>query len=183
MFDANPLWVVVIGVLPTMLGLVAGVGFAPLCAITCALLARRRGLEARRYALAGGLYSVAFLMPGIYLMAVLAGLRPPKALIALAYLAAATVWAAGSVGTPALQLWLVIEYDSGVTSLPWVIEAALIIFVIGVNISLMLKWAQWFTKRRPAPSLSPLPQTGYVVPFALVPSGFLLFLVLTGGLL
>ena len=175
LLDTNVLWVVVYGVVPIIVVSYVGIGFAPFSAATCALLARRRGFSMKRYALAGGIYSLMFLAPAIYLIVRVAGRRPPTALVVFAYLVLLTLWVAGPLVTPVAYLWVSLQLPDlfGVHRVAVAVTTGIVI--VG-NAAAMIWWGRWFILQRPAPSLGPLPHVGYVAPFALVPLGLLVFI-------
>ena len=173
-FDASGLWVVAVGVLSITLIAYAGIGFSPLAAAICAVLAWRRGLSVKRYALMGGVYSLMFLAPSIYLIVRLAGRKPPTALIVVAYLVLMALWVAGPLVTPTAYLWVAFSLPD-VSGTDWVIMAVTTGMAIAGNVAAMLLGGRWAVGRRPAPGIGPLPHAGYVVPFALVPVGLLFF--------
>ena len=187
LFQNDVQWAVIIGVLPTMVITYSGIGLALFVAATCGLLARRRELSARRYALIGGIYSALMLAPGVYLIVTLAGRRPPTVLVILAYLVVLTLWVVGSVAMPGLYAWseIGLPWGSHEPYLPWespelywVVHAVTTVGFIAANVAAMLVWGWWLIWRRPSASSTPLPHVGYMVPFALVPTVLLVFIVM-----
>ena len=69
--------------------------WAPLGALICALIARRRGLNQRRYALAGAAFSALFFLPWVYLVARMLGRVIPKPLVVLSYAILYLMWIQG----------------------------------------------------------------------------------------
>ena len=69
--------------------------WAPLGALICALIARRRGLSPRRYALAGAAFSALFFLPWVYLVARVLGWVIPKPLVVLSYAILYLMWIQG----------------------------------------------------------------------------------------
>ena len=69
--------------------------WAPLGALICALIARRRGLSPRRYALAGAAFSALFFLPWVYLVARMLGWVIPKPLVVLSYAILYLMWIQG----------------------------------------------------------------------------------------
>ena len=67
------------------LGLGLGLLWAPFGALICARMARSRGLNRRRYAAAGAVYSVLFFWPWVYLVARMANRAVPAYLVRGAY--------------------------------------------------------------------------------------------------
>ena len=74
---------------------IASMLWAPIGALICALLAWRKGLGARRCALAGAAYSALFFLPWVYLTARMFGKTIPKPPIILAYIALYLAWLLG----------------------------------------------------------------------------------------
>lgn len=87
----------------TMFGFALGLLWAPFGAVVCALIAKRRGINPLRRAIASVAYSVLLLAPWIYLAARTAGVSIPKPFAALAYVPVYWAWLHG----PALY-----AYDS-----------------------------------------------------------------------
>ena len=73
----------------------ASVVWAPFGALICALIAWRRGLNPRRYAVAGAAHSVLFFLPWVYLAARMLGVRVPKPLVVLGCAVAYAAWLQG----------------------------------------------------------------------------------------
>ena len=67
--------------------LVAGmcVLWAPFASLICAKSARKNGLEVRRYAVVGGLYSLMLVLPWLYLIIRMSGDRPSRTLVKWGY--------------------------------------------------------------------------------------------------
>ena len=66
--------------------------WAPIAALLCANSAHQHGLEVRRYAVAGGVYSLLLLLPWIYLLMRMAGDQPPRILVKCAYVVLFAAW-------------------------------------------------------------------------------------------
>ena len=176
-FDTNILWVIVLGVLPIIVITYAGILFSPVAAATCALLARRRGLSAKRYALMGGIYSVMFLAPSVYLIVRLLNRKPPIALVGFAYFVLLALWVAGPMTTATSFLWVGFHL-SEVFGTNRMITAVTIGIAIAGNVAMLGFWLRWFRRvrilRKPAPyGDGLLPHMAYVLPFLLVPLGLL----------
>lgn len=77
---------------------VLGLLWAPFAALSCAFIAGKRGLSARRYAVAGAIYSILFLLPWFYLLAELLNRRLPGFLIRLGYAVLYIGWIVGIIG-------------------------------------------------------------------------------------
>ena len=165
------------GTAPTMFITLVGIGASPVVAATCALLARRRGLSMRRYAIAGAIYSVLSFLPGVYLIAVLAGRTPPKALIVLAYLAMLVMWVASSIALAMFGMGVGVVFELRPFEAKWVATMLYFGGMIVVSTAVQLTWGWWVVKRRPAPRLDPLPHAGYLVPFGMIQVVILLLLL------
>ena len=74
--------------------ILAGIGllFAPIAAIDCMRSAQSNGLNARRYAIMGGVYSLVFFVPSVYLLARLRGKVVSRKLIMATYIALHVYW-------------------------------------------------------------------------------------------
>ena len=73
--------------------------FSPFGALVCGLLAYRRlrGRKVWRYVGVGAFHSALFILPLVYTVCRLAGWRPPRILVVLAYIIIYSVWLVGSV--------------------------------------------------------------------------------------
>ncbi len=83
-----------IGALMAFFGLL----FAPVAAIYCSRLARRNGLSPKRYAIMGGVYSLMFFVPAVYLIARLRGRIASRKVIRIAYIIVYFYWILGPIG-------------------------------------------------------------------------------------
>ena len=76
---------------------IIGVLWSPVAAYTCAQAARSRGLDARRYAIAGAGYSILLFLPWIYLWSKLRG-KPLRAItVASGYVLIYVLWLMGPI--------------------------------------------------------------------------------------
>ena len=91
------LFIALFAAIAVMAAPVLGALWAPFAALLCAKEARRRGLDPRRYAKAGALYSVLFFFPWVYLMARMRGRTVPVAAVSAVYVLLYVVWLYGSV--------------------------------------------------------------------------------------
>ena len=69
-----------------------GILWAPFGALICAILARKRGMNAWRYAAVGALYSVLFFWPWVYLVARMDDRTLHRGLIVLFYFGVYVLW-------------------------------------------------------------------------------------------
>ena len=173
------LGIIAVGVLSIIVTTYAGILFSPIAAATCAVLARRRGLSAKRYALIGGIYSVMFLAPSVYLIVRLLNRKPPTALVGFAYFVLLALWVAGPMTSAVSYLWVELsiseEYNPYRT-----LKAVTSGIAIAGNVAMLGFWLRWFRRvrilRKPAPyGDGLLPHVGYVLPFLLAPLGLFFF--------
>ncbi len=151
--------------------LVAGAGllWSPFAALISWHVARRRGLNERRHALAGAAYSVFLLLPWILLLVELLGRRVPWFAVLLSYVLLYFVWLSGPVWFWAnyhaafygLELYFVIggSYASQQNSLlvGYGVIALMLILWFGSGINLIRKW-------NPHGNVVTI---NYIIPFAL----------------
>ena len=165
-------FVAIVGILGLMISVYLGLALAPFSAITCALLARRRGLSAKRHALAGGIFSVLLVGPSVYLILRLLNKRPPASLINLFYLAVFILWFLGPILFPFSFVLLEIQYPSP-DSVHRVFMIATQGITVIVNTTALIVWVVWWRHRKPTPEddASVLPRIGYVLPFFMAPFG------------
>ena len=118
-------FIVAIGVslwIPILLQ-IFGLPWAPFAAWICARSARKKGLDVRRHAVAGALYSALMFWPWVYFILRMNGRDVPAVLIRLFYIAVFAAWMLGAVFW---MLILAIANHPGTDSLyefsnPWVI--------------------------------------------------------------
>lgn len=129
-----------------------GLLFAPVAAIYCRRSARLNGLDARRYALMGGLYSCLFFIPAIFLLAEIRGRETSENAVNRTYIVLYSYWGVGPVG-----LTLLLDLAGG-GSVLWI--ALSIVWVASIVKT---------TNRSQESRIAPLPIASYahVVPFAL----------------
>ena len=71
--------------------------WTPFAAWICARSARKKGLDVRRHALAGALYSALMFCPWVYFILRMNGKRVPAALVRLFYISVYASWMFGSI--------------------------------------------------------------------------------------
>ena len=76
-----------------------GLLWSPIAAITCGRAARARGLDTRRYAIAGAIYSILLFLPWIYLWSKLRNKPLSDSTITLGYMFVYGLWLLGPVVT------------------------------------------------------------------------------------
>ena len=81
-----------------VIGLVVGWIWAPFAALVCAQVARAQGLDSRRFAAAGAIYSILFFWPWVYLVLRMHGKSVPSPVIRGAYIVLyAVIWPASAL--------------------------------------------------------------------------------------
>ena len=145
-------------------GLGLGVLWAPFAALTCARVARSRGLDRRKYALAGAVYSILFFWPWVYLVTRLYGRKIPGPVIRGAYvLLYGVIWPSSALSFIPLAFS---PQPFGVVS----------VFLLMLSIGTWLisfrgfNWSGINGKGhvRTDPSDEVMPDSSYVMPFAYV---------------
>ena len=137
-----------IGALFAALGLL----FAPVAAIYCRRSARQNGMNPRRYAVMGGVYSCLFFVPAVSLLKEIRGREVSRNAIKRTYIVLYSYWGIGPVGLP-LMLDLV-----GGGSLLW-----FVLFVIWVASIVRANNRNQEAQVVPLPIMS----YAYITPFAL----------------
>ena len=141
-----------------------GLLWAPFAALVCSRAARARGLETRRYALAGAIYSILFFWPWVYLILRMYNKHIPGCIIRIVYiLTYGVLWPISTLSLLLLAIWYQQPFRS------------MLIFVLLLNI------LAWFVslimlivwRRRQGRVLSDesddvLPNRVYIMPFAYV---------------
>ena len=156
----------------------AGIAFSPVAAASCAVLARRRGLSVKRYALAGGIYSVLLLAPYVYLVLKLLDRKPPEELVRWVYFVLMVAWVAGPLTLAVMFLGIELSVPPEHSPNRIGIIVANGSAAVG-NVVMLGAWLLWLKLRKPAPEGDDLlPHVGYVLPFLMAPLGLLLW----GGL-
>ena len=74
-----------------------GLPWAPFAAWICGRSARKKGLDIRRHALAGALYSALLFWPWVYFILRMNGRNAPSALVRLFYISVFGLWMVGGV--------------------------------------------------------------------------------------
>ena len=157
-----------------VLGMVVGWLWAPFAALICGRVARAKGLERRRYARAGALYSVLFFWPWVYLILQMRGKAVPSFLVRGMYiLLYAVIWPLVS-----LAFLIVAVYpDFRIVALLSVLGS-----VVTWIVTLIL-FTRWLDEDAPAmvdASADVLPHRNYIMPFALTFAWLMVFLLLQG---
>lgn len=168
-----------VGFMGLMASVYLGIALAPFSAITCGLLARRRGLNAWGHALAGGIFSVLMVVPSVYLVLRLLNKRPPAELTYLVYLAVFALWFLGTIFAPLGLLLLDVRFSSSYEP-DSVLSYGTHVMALIVNSTALVSWIVWWNRRKPNPEDSDkvLPPVGYVLPFFMAPVGLVVWLAL-----
>ena len=127
-----------------------GLPWAPFAAWICARSARKKGLNVRRHAVAGALYSALLFWPWVYLILRMNGRNVPAILIRLFYISVFTAWMLGAVFW---MLILAILYHPGTDSLyeisnPWVMISYMLYALVLANVIAWLISLMTLRKRR-----------------------------------
>lgn len=145
----------------------ASVVWAPFGALICALIAWRRGLNPRRYAVAGAAHSVLFFLPWVYLAARMLGVRIPKTLVVLGCAVAYAAWLQG-IAQYSFMHWA--TDDDYRMLLAWLFNIGMAI----ASLALITRVGSWKASRlrsywappQDAPSRDAPPHPAYLAPFA-----------------
>ena len=159
--------------------------WAPFASAMCAVGAKNRGLSAKRYALAGGLYSLMLMLPWVYLVNRLAGNRLPRALVKWCYGLLYVFWlwmpirsgyelieSAEGVFAPAAHFASLVSWINFAT---WAASLAWLAYVNGHDTT---KAERWWEKEE-GERFEPLPHLAYVQPFGTATLWALLILAVT----
>ena len=141
-----------------------GLLWAPFATMICARTARARGLDSRRYAIAGAVYSVLFLLPSIFLIARIHNKSTPGCLTRSAYvLIYGWLWPVSTLSYYIFTLALPEPF--------WIVSVSLLLLNVLTWFISLIKLIVWH--RRQARVLSEesddvLPNRVYIMPFAYV---------------
>ncbi len=91
---------------------IPGLVWSPFAALICALIARSKGLNIRRYALSGAIHSSGFLLPWIYLMLRMYSISVPRGIVKSVYILLYTAWLIGPILYSAIYSLIVYEISS-----------------------------------------------------------------------
>ena len=136
---------------------------APVGALVCAMMARRQGLSGWRFAGLGAGHMALLLLPWIYTVARLAGLRPPRGLVTMAYVILYAAWFIG----PIVGLWLLLCVGWSRDSLFWNLKPEIGLLSI-VQLVTWVGSMAWLSNRQSVPELRTMPNLVYLQPFILV---------------
>ena len=168
-----------IGLLPIVLAYVVTsviamlcIAWAPFAAITCARIARRKGLNANRYAIHGAIYSFILFVPWRHLTRQMRGEPITRANINSAYFFAYLL--AGLVVASNIAFVFTITYPSySLNEFADIVEfifaaiAGALAFAVGLtSLSLAKNRFNEIQERRESPNAIDLPDRSYIAPFA-----------------
>ena len=130
--------------------LALGLAWAPFAAGISAISARKKGLGARRHAVAGALYSALMFCPWVYFMLRMNGRSVPAILVRLFYISVFTTWTLGSI------FWtfaVAIAHHPGTDSLyefsnPWVVFSYIVYALLFAKIGVWFVSLRTLLKRR-----------------------------------
>ena len=144
-----------------LIGLVIGWIWAPFAALVCGHVARARGLEARKFAAVGALYSTLFFWPWVYLVLRMHGRTVPTPMIRGAYIVLyAVIWPA-----------TVLAFFPAAWVLPhpfWVVSPLLMLVNAVTWFISRRKLSSWHQRRirmQGDPAGDVLPNRAYIMPF------------------
>ena len=147
-----------------------GLLWAPIAALFCSHVAKARGLETRRYALAGAIYSTLFFGPWIYLILRMYNKHIPGCVIRIVYiLTYGVLWPISTLSLLLLAIWYQQPFR------------AVFIFVLLLNILawfmsliMLIVWHRRQGRVLSEESDDVLPNRVYIMPFAYVLGWFLI---------
>ena len=124
--------------------------WAPFAAWICARSARKKGLDVRRHAVAGALYSALMFWPWVYLILRMNGRRVPSMLVRLFYISVFTSWMFGSIFWTFL---FALIFHPGIDSLyelsnPWVVFSYIVYALAFAKIAVWFVSLRTLLKRR-----------------------------------
>ena len=148
-----------------------GVLFAPVASLVCAIIARHRGMDVRRYALTGGIYSMLLILPWVYLVGRMFNSYPPKFLVKVAYAVLHFAW----LGGPICWLWFIVNAPPFVRSNAFFGDNPIVaVILLLANIVTWLasivrlgQAAKESTGNSQADEGDPMPRMVYLLPFGL----------------
>ena len=158
---------------------------APVTAVVCGVVARLRGLAVWRYALAGGLYSMMFFLPVVYLAHEMYDRKTDPYFVKVGLAAAYVTWFTAAVVGP---FYFIVafgespadspleQYAGAYRFLPWLSAGTLIASILWIVIDRKLREPD--NPYDPVPEETTLTRVMYLAPFAL--AGFWVFLTSFG---
>lgn len=142
-----------------VIGLVIGWIWAPFAALICARVARTRGLDSRRFAAAGAIYSILFFWPWVYLLLRMYGRSVPGSVIRWAYIILyAVIWPISAVGFFHAAFFL----PHWTISLLLLLVSAVTWFISKRRLT---NWHQRYGRIQDETSRDVLPNRAYIMPF------------------
>ncbi len=144
------------------------VGFSvlwtPVAAAICWVVAKRKGLDAKRSAVIGGVFSALLFLPWLYFLLQMLNVRVPRALIGLSYLILYVVWGLSAVGAAFVSAAKVERS----------LDSELVLPILGISFVTWFASLLWLkAQSRGYSAYSDLlpyqivPRFGYILPFGL----------------
>ena len=90
---------------------VIGLLWSPIAAYTCARTARARGLNTRRYAITGAIYSILLFLPWVYLWSNLRNKPLSRKTITLGYILTYVLWLFGPIALVGTVIGTAFDYE------------------------------------------------------------------------
>ena len=137
-----------------------GLLWAPFGALVCARMAQSRGLNRRRYAVAGAVYSILFLWPWIYLIARMHNKGVPGLPVRAAYIILyCIVW-------PLATLSVVLPALGAEPLRPFLLVVLPSVLTWFLSLKNLIGWGRSNWQRSNDPSDGVMPERVYIMPFA-----------------
>ena len=147
-----------------------GLLWAPFAALVCSRAARARGLETRRYALAGATYSILFFWPWVYLIARMYNKHIPGCVIRVVYIFSyGVMWPISTLSLLILAIWYPQPFRSVL-----IFVLLLNIFAWFMSLIKLIVWHRRQSRVLSGESDDVLPNRVYIMPFAYVLGWFLI---------
>ena len=144
------------------------IALAPLGAVVCARMAKKKQLPVLKFAVAGALFSMFLLLPWFYLITRMAGKHFPRPLAALSYIAVYSIWLYVPLFTYFWLQFTLIDFDELYTASrtsTWMVWTGAALWTVSLTRLLIAH------RRRSdvdGASVDILPKQEYVMPFALL---------------
>lgn len=158
-----------------VLAVLFGLAWAPFGALTCKRIARSRGLNPRRYAIAGAVYSVLFFLPWVYLVMRMRGRSVSVVVIRITYILLYGTWLVLPIWSLYMLGFALPRYSEdfiGALTGGIVLMASILMFIGSlVMMSVVSDRAKYRTVARPSGADESiqddvLPHIAYILPFA-----------------
>ena len=164
----------IISTLIVSVAVLFGLVWAPFGALICRRIARSRGLNPRRYAIAGGVYPVLFFLPWVYLVRRMRGRSVSVVVVRNIYILLYGAWLVLSIWSLSMFMYVAIrtkDFRGALIEGLMLILSILVFFGSLVMIDVVRKKAKYRTVGRPGESDESipddvLPHIAYMLPFA-----------------